>query len=135
MNITLRDFRDSDGDLLENILIENDQFEFPDVENKASMKRVADNPSSVFLVAEWDGKVAGFAKGFYDGSRAQLQLVSVAKQYQRFGVGKTLIQAVQSNLKKMGAPTVAVVNREETAEYWLKSGYSPLPVNVMVKRI
>ncbi|WP_038123564.1 GNAT family N-acetyltransferase [Vibrio nigripulchritudo] len=134
MEVKFRGFIDSDGDILEGILAENGQFDYPEVEDKKSMKRVSQCDGAVFVVAEIEGVIGGFAKGFYDGSRAQIQLVSVANRFKKKGVGSKLVDAVIGRLKAKGAPTVSVVNLESTAEYWSKHGFEKLSVHVMVRR-
>ncbi|EKK9988762.1 GNAT family N-acetyltransferase [Vibrio vulnificus] len=133
MVIKLRDFIESDGDILESILIENGQFDYPEVEDKHSMKRVSRCDGAVFIVAEVEGKVVGFTKGFYDGSRAQIQLVSVAQTLKSNGIGTKLIEELVKRLKRKGASTVSVLNLETTSDFWSKLGFEKLPVHMMLR--
>ncbi|WP_224055437.1 GNAT family N-acetyltransferase [Vibrio penaeicida] len=129
-----RGFTESDGDVLERILIENGQFDYPEVEGKNSMRRVSQCDGAVFLVAEIEGVVCGFAKGFYDGSRAQIQLVSVSQNFKKRGIGTKLVDAVVEKFRARGALTVSVINLESTTEYWAQLGFEKLPVHVMLKQ-
>ncbi|MFD2178570.1 GNAT family N-acetyltransferase [Veronia pacifica] len=133
MVIKLRDFIESDGDILESILIENGQFDYPEVEDKHSMKRVSQCDGAVFIVAEVEGKVAGFTKGFYDGSRAQIQLVSVSHTLKSNGIGTKLIEELVKRFKLKGASTVSVLNLEKTSVFWRKQGFEKLPVHMMLR--
>jgi N-acetylglutamate synthase-like GNAT family acetyltransferase len=92
------------------------------------MKRVKACPAAVFLVYELDGKVVGFVRGAYDGSRAMIHQLSVHPKYQKRGIGTILVKEIVKRLQKMGAPTVSATITEESLPFWKKIGFKRKPV-------
>ncbi|NJD54858.1 MAG: N-acetyltransferase [Nitrospirae bacterium] len=85
---------------------------------------------TVSLVAEVDGRVAGHIAfspvTISDGTRNWYGLgpVSVLPEYQRQGIGKTLIQEGLSRLRKLGAKGCCLVGHPE---YYRKFGFKNMP--------
>ncbi len=125
--IRIRPFEQRDADHLVAILTRNGQFGHPDVEGAAAMSRVAACEAAVFLVADVDGHPGGFVRAVYDGSRALIHLLSVRPDAQRQGVGTALVNAVQTELRRRGAPTVSVLVNDASAGFWQKRGFNRCP--------
>ena len=134
MDVRIRRFDERDAGQLVDILTRNGQFGHPDVEGVAAMQRVASCEAAVFLVAEVDGQAEGLVRAVYDGSRALIHLLSVSPTRQHRGIGSALVDAVQSELRRRGAPTVSVTVTDASAGFWHKQGFDPLPVYLMLKR-
>jgi ribosomal protein S18 acetylase RimI-like enzyme len=133
MSVHIRPFVDADADPLVEILIRNGQFAYPAVEDQAAMRRVAACPAAVFLVAEADGAVQGLVRAVYDGSRALIHLLSVDPAAQRRGIGRALVDAVQTELRGRGAVSLSVTVTAASAGFWQKLGFDALPVFLMLK--
>jgi N-acetylglutamate synthase-like GNAT family acetyltransferase len=105
------------------ILRLNNQYGFPEVDGPEAMKRVKSCSAAVFLVCEIDGKVIGVVRGNYDGSRAIIHQLSVHPEYQRRGIGATLVKEIVKRFQKMGAPTVSAMIAEKSLPFWQKVGF------------
>lgn len=135
MEMKVREFRESDIPSLIEILKLNDQYKNPEVEGPESMKRVAECEAAVFLIAETDKQICGFIKAIYDGSRALIHLLSVHPEYQHYGVGSALVDAVCTEFMRRGAPTVSVTVTEQSVDFWQKKGFRRVPVFLMLKEL
>ena len=128
MDILIRNFEEKDAKALEVILKLNGQFDYPEIENRESMIRVANCEAAIFLVAELDKSLCGCLKAIYDGSRALIHLVSVHPDYQSKGIATKLVDTAINKLSDLGAPYVSVTVSDESQGYWKKFGFSALPV-------
>jgi N-acetylglutamate synthase-like GNAT family acetyltransferase len=119
----IRDFQIVDIDEIMKILRLNNQYGFPEVDGPEAMKRVKSCSAAVFLVCEINGKVIGVVRGNYDGSRAIIHQLSVHPEYQRRGIGATLVREIVKRFQKMGAPTVSAMIAEKSLQFWQKVGF------------
>jgi len=128
----IRKFHETDIEALVNILIQNGQYDYPDIEDGESMKRVANCNAAVFLVADVDSTPCGFIKAVYDGSRALIHLLSVHPDFQYKGIGTALVNAAKKELTSMGAPTFSVTVSDESRKFWERQGFRAIPVFLML---
>jgi len=135
MNIHIRLFQAADAEDLVEILTRNGQFGHPEIEGAAAMNRVAGCEAAVFLVADVDGRAEGLVRAVYDGSRALIHLLSVRPELQGHGIGTMLVAAVQTELRRRGAPTVSVLVNDASAGFWRKHGFETVPAYLMLKSI
>jgi ribosomal protein S18 acetylase RimI-like enzyme len=119
----IRDFQVEDTEAIVEILKLNGQYGFPEVDGSEAMKRVKQCLEAVFLVCEMEGKVVGFVRGIYDGSRAMIYQLSVHPAYQRKGIGRALVEEIVGRFQEMGAPTVSATITEESFPFWQKLGF------------
>jgi ribosomal protein S18 acetylase RimI-like enzyme len=133
--IQVRAFRETDIQSLVEILELNGQYGHPEIEGPDSMKRVAGCDAVVFLVAEAEQQPCGFIKAVYDGSRALIHLLSVHPSHQHSGVGSVLVDAVESEFRRRGAPSASVTVTEESAGFWERKGFKRVPVFLMLKEL
>ena len=78
------------------------------------------------LVAEWDGSMAGSVRFWTVGGVCVIRLLSVSPTFQRRGIGKALIQAVETRVTeahKLYACTMLRTTRNVTL--FLNLGYRP----------
>lgn len=61
--------------------------------------------------------------------------LSVHPDYQRSGVGSSLVDAVISELLGRGAPTISATVTEERTYFWEKQGFERLPVFLTLKKL
>ncbi len=70
MNINIRESDPRDFDRLEELLLQNDMLDYPEVDGKEAMARVHKIMGRYFLVGEMDNYVVSMIRCCYDGSRA-----------------------------------------------------------------
>ncbi len=132
----IRKFEKDDIPAIIEILELNGQYTNPRIDGAEAMIRVSENYSSVFLVSETDGKVVGVIRGVYDGSRAQIHVISVHPNWQKRGIGTSLVKEISREFKKMGAPSLSVTaaNDEElnSIPFFKKLAFEELPVKLAV---
>jgi len=126
--MTIRNFRLEDIDELVEILKNNNQYNFPEVDGPDAMKRVKNCNSAIFLVYERNSNVVGFIRGSYDGSRAMIHQLSILSEYQKNGIGKELVKKIINRFKRIGANTVSATITEQSYEFWKKIGFNKLEV-------
>ena len=131
--LLIREYRQPDANEIVRIIKLNGQYDFPSVEGPEAMDRVAACEAAVALVAESGGQVVGYVKAVYDGSRALIHLLSVHPEHQGRGVGGALLKAVEDEMKKRGAPSIAVSVGDQSMDYWVKRGFRRIPVFLMLK--
>lgn len=125
---TLRDYRDSDFDTLWRI----DQECFPPdlAYSRIELAGYIRRPSSVTLVAELEGKVAGYIVAERGGRKVgHIITLDVRAPARRAGLGAKLMSAAEKRLRALGCPSVllevAVTNAGAIAFYH-RLGYTTL---------
>lgn len=86
----------------------------------------ATDPSNLFIVAEVDGVVAGYALGYENGAAFQLDLLAVHASYRRCGVAKRLARAVEEAASSRGLGIVAIETSAAAAPFFASVGYELL---------
>jgi len=119
----IRDFRPDDCDALVEILRANLQYGDPSTEGPEAMLRVHQCGAAVFLVAEDQGKAAGFSRGVYDGSKALIHIVSVDPGHQRRGIGAALVRETARRFKERGATNLSVTVPGDNLAFWKKLSF------------
>ncbi len=115
----IRDFDPQDIDALIDILKANQQYGHPAIDGPEAMLRVQSCTAAEFLVAEEEDQVVGMIRGAYDGSRAIIYLASVHPDFQRRGIGRSLVLEVSRRFKLRGAESIAVIVPGDVA-FWKK---------------
>ncbi|MPZ47833.1 MAG: GNAT family N-acetyltransferase [Dehalococcoidia bacterium] len=87
---------------------------------------VIEEAGDLFLVAESDGRLAGSVLGGWDLWRGQISRLAVHPDFQRQGIARALLQAVEGRLRQRGARRVHAIafNREAAIGFWSASGYA-----------
>ena len=132
-SILVRPFVQNDTPRLIEILTHNGQYSHPEIEGPDAMRRFNAFSGSVFLVAETEHRLVGFVRATYDGSRALIHVLSVDPDFQRRGIGRTLVLAAEGELRRCGAPGAAATVTDKSAQFWEKMGYVSLPVRLRLK--
>lgn len=118
----IRNYCPSDAETLVAILKANQQYGHPEIDGPEAMERVRNCAAAEFLVAEQDGDVVGMIRGTYDGSRAVIYLASVHPDYQRQGIGRSLVLEIARRFKAGGAGSISVIVPGD-AGFWKKLGF------------
>eukprot|EP00826_Nyctotherus_ovalis_P000548 TRINITY_DN0_c712_g1_i1.p1 TRINITY_DN0_c712_g1~~TRINITY_DN0_c712_g1_i1.p1 ORF type:complete len:163 (-),score=44.12 TRINITY_DN0_c712_g1_i1:58-546(-) len=71
-----------------------------------------------------DGKkVIGAAMGFMSKDYAKVHALCVHEEYQKLGLGRALMNALEAKMKKRGATSVYLNSRTNTEKFYQKLGY------------
>lgn len=132
MEIKVREAKPNDFERLEEILKQNNMFQYPKIDGKKAMQRIYKKIGRYFLVAETPEKVVGFIRGVYDGSRAMIHQIAVDLKYQGKGIGNKLINKIAIRFKEDGALTLAVTVRPNSKNYFKYKGFSEIPITLML---
>ncbi|MGA2785396.1 MAG: GNAT family acetyltransferase [Candidatus Bathyarchaeia archaeon] len=57
----------------------------------------------LFLIAEKDHKIVGVVMGAWDGRRGWINHLAVSPNFQRLGIGRSLLDEIEKRLAKKGA--------------------------------
>ena len=71
-----------------------------DIQRKLSVN------DDLFLVADDDGQIVGSIMGGYDGHRGWINYLAVSPSVQKQGLGRELMDAVESRLLDQGCPKI-----------------------------
>jgi len=86
--------------------------------------------SSIFLVAEIDGRLVGSLLGSHDGRKGWINRLAVSPLYRRQGIAKRLVAEIEKRLSAQGIDIVAYLVEDENREsrQFIKSiGYEEHP--------
>ncbi len=105
-----------------------------------------DKPDSYMgLIAERQDSICGFVLGHIltgeFGTRRKLAIIdsmAVATELHGSGIGAELMETLKSRARELGCTeirTLAGWDRQDLLGFFAKSGFSPLPVNVLEKNL
>ncbi len=95
------------------------------------------NPE-LFLVGVEGNKVIATVMGGYDGHRGWVNYVGVDPAYQKTGVGRQMMDALEDKLKAIGCPKFNLLVRKDNIgaiEFYKKLGFIPDDCILMGKRL
>jgi ribosomal-protein-alanine N-acetyltransferase len=124
VNITLRNNTPEDFDTLHEI----DQLCYEDevAYSKRELRAYLRFRGSECVVAEADGKIAGFCISARQGERGYIVTIDVLPQFRRLHVGTTLLDEIERRLAANGVREVALetaTDNESAVAFWKKHGY------------
>ena len=97
------------------------------------LKRLVNENNDLFLIAEHDGRIVGTIIGGWDGWRGNIYRLAVLPEYRRQGIGRALVEEVESKLLARGARRISALVEHKHAlamSFWNSlnnSGYEPDP--------
>ena len=80
----------------------------------------------LFLVATLEGEIVGTAMGGYDGHRGWVYFMAVSPEYQRRGIGTTLVNDLESRLLNFGCTKLNLqvrASNQEVVDFYKGLGY------------
>jgi len=127
----------------------NDEGAVIDLWQKCNLTRPQNNPkrdierklmvnSGLFLVGEVNGKLVATVMGGYEGHRGWVNYLGVDPDYQKCGLGKQIMEAVEKKLQAMGCPKINLQVRVDNGVaigFYESIGYSKDDVISMGKRL
>jgi GNAT superfamily N-acetyltransferase len=90
------------------------------------VRRVADRPGAVLLLALADGEVVGSLLGTFDGWRGNMYRLVVAPHRRRQGIGRELVRQMERIFADWGVRRITVlieVDRPWATAFWTAVGY------------
>jgi GNAT superfamily N-acetyltransferase len=90
------------------------------------VRRVADNPRAVLLLALADGEIVGSLLGTFDGWRGNMYRLVVAPHRRREGIARELVRQVEHTFAEWGVRRITVlieVDRPWAMAFWTAVGY------------
>ncbi len=83
------------------------------------------NPE-LFLVGTFDGRIIATVMGGYEGHRGWINCLSVDPDFQRKGLGRRLMRAIECQLRALGCPKINLQVRSgnlDALRFYEKIGY------------
>ncbi|MET3292070.1 GNAT family N-acetyltransferase [Brevibacillus fluminis] len=82
--------------------------------------------SELVMVAEQDGEVVGVVVGTIDGTRAYFYRLAVDPKVQKSGIGRKLVEAIETRFRQRGVNRVLIMvnqDNEEVIPFYHSLGY------------
>jgi len=105
---------------------------------RGDIKRKLTDSPGLFLVGVIENRIVATAMAGYDGHRGWVNYLAVSPIYQRRGLGRALMEAVEERLASAGCPKINLQIRTDNAaalKFYEKLGYKTDPVVSMGKRL
>jgi ribosomal protein S18 acetylase RimI-like enzyme len=83
----------------------------------------------LFLVAEIEGKMIGTVMGGFDGRRGMVYHLAVAEAYRNQGIGKLLMDELESRLRAKGCIRcylLVTIENESAIRFYEELGWAPM---------
>lgn len=128
MEVSLRNYKDSDYDSVRKNLEESDLIDTIR-DTRERLKKKIQRDSGSIIVAEADGRVVGNILFIEDGWCAYLFRLAVTKEYRGKGLGERLTIEAEKRLRIRGVKKISLFANEkspELIEYYRKQDYIPM---------
>ena len=102
----------------------------------AEVQRKLNYSPDLFLVAVVNEKIVGTVMGGYDGRRGMIYHLAIQSQFRKSGIGRALMQEVESRLKEKGCvKSYLMVNKDNPSviKYYQDLGWNLMDVYIMGK--
>ena len=94
---------------------------------RVDIERKMKEKPELFLVGLIDGRVTASAMGGYEGHRGWVNYLAVEPEYQRQGLGKRMMGAIEERLLQIGCPKINIQVRTGNTgalNFFKKIGYN-----------
>ena len=95
-------------------------------DSKSKIRKEILMDSSVFLVAEYKNVIIGSIFGTHDSRKGWINRLAIDPEFQKIGIGKSLIKLVEEKLHTFGVGIISVLIDEKNSishEVFAKIGY------------
>jgi ribosomal protein S18 acetylase RimI-like enzyme len=92
----------------------------------AYVRRVADHPAAIFVLAVGGHEIIGSLLGTFDGWRGNMYRLVVDPRFRRQGIGRELVRHVELAFAELDVRRITVlveVDRPEAIAFWSAVGY------------
>ena len=134
----IREFRNSDYD---SVLKLWDEAKLPyKPKGRDSIERIGSElqkRTSIFLIAEINGEIAGTILATHDGRRGWLNRLAVARTYRHQHIARELVSEAERKINELGIEIIACLIENwntDSMEVIQKLGYLPSEVKYFSKR-
>ena len=106
-------------------------------DSSAKINEQIKNVTTIFLVAEFNGKIVGTVLGTHDGRKGWINRLAVDTEFRRKNVARRLVAELESRFEKIDLEVVAcLIDGENTAsmKVFKKLGYEELDVRYFSKK-
>jgi ribosomal protein S18 acetylase RimI-like enzyme len=101
------------------------------------VKKMGRDPD-LFLVAQAGDQIVGTVLGGYDGRRGLVYHLAVANSYQRLGIGKTLMRALETRLRSKGCIRCYLLVTKDNPQgmrFYESSGWERMDLHIYAKNL
>jgi ribosomal protein S18 acetylase RimI-like enzyme len=127
MDFKFREMEMDDYEKAYSLWTNMDGIGLSEADSKVNIDLFLNRNRGLSLVCENDGEIVGTALCGHDGRRGFIYHLSVDKEFQNKGIGKTLINECLSKLKDEGIAKchIFVMNNNEAGkDFWSRSGWT-----------
>jgi ribosomal protein S18 acetylase RimI-like enzyme len=106
-------------------------------ESRVKMQAQMQTGVQTILGAVQDGQLAGVVLATHDGRKGWINRLGVARDFQRQGIARTLVQAAEAHLRGQGISVVCVLIEQHNAaslSLFESEGFKLEPVVYLTKR-
>jgi len=126
--ILVRQLNWTDSDLDQILSIETSSFNSHDAYCLEDFRSWFMRNPDLFLVAEIDGRIAGYGISRILADKADLASLAIHPEYRRRGVGSAMLEETVRRVKAYGIPQITLEVRktnEDGFRFWKKMGFVP----------
>ena len=105
---------------------------------KQDIERKLDVNPELFLVGSVDNRVVATVMGGYDGHRGWIYYLAVDPAYQKMGLGRQIMEAIEQKILATGCPKINLqirVDNNKVMEFYKNIGYETEDRISMGKRL
>lgn len=128
MQITLRNYKDSDFEAVKKNIVDGGIFD-PVRDTRENLKKKIEYDPESIIIAEKDGELIGNVFFFEDGWAAHLFRLVVREDYRGKGVAQMLMQEAEKRLRERGIKQQIMFVNEKSPhliEHYKKQGYNSI---------
>jgi len=95
-------------------------------DRREKLVREIAGPTSVFLVAESEGRMVGVVLGTHDGRKGWINRLAVAPSHREQGIGRALVEAAEERLQDLGIGIITCLIEdwnEDSIAFFERIGY------------
>lgn len=96
-------------------------------DSRANIQWQIEQPNTMYLIADFNGTMVGAVFGTNDGRKGWINRLAVHPEYQRQGVARQLVEAVERRLSSIGIDIVACLVEDwnhDSIQVFEKLGYT-----------
>lgn len=71
-------------------------------DSRSDIERQLKQNTSIYLVAETEGRMVGVVLGSHDGRKGWINRLAVLTAYRKCGIGRRLVEEVENRLRRIG---------------------------------